>query len=440
MAVKMAPGSGLTRRITLFPGRHRAHQQRSPLLAGASPRAVSISASQTRHPIHDELPDPRGKPRPQCRGNKILDLDDNNGTWHSVSGRWLRDHCYCAECRNPQTGQRQINVLSDARLGAIKECSRDEHSNYNVIFGDGHRSTFSASAIANRNRRLDRWSRTGTVSPVTWTSRIADDPPAVHYDTLEGNTRLGDLLSKIRTHGFCFVHGSPPTPEATQTLLEAIGPIRNTHYGGFYDFTSDLSSKDTAYTSEALEPHTDNTYFTEPAGLQALHMLSHTEGSGGESSLVDGFQAAKQLYETDEEAYRTLLTTGVYAHASGNEDVKIQPTAPVPVISFDKELQQVVQVRWNTADRSELTNDWTKIDQWYDAAAKFNAIVNDLKNQYWFSLQPGKILIFDNWRVLHGRSAFTGKRRMCGGYINRDDYISRYRVTNMTPEQLDLYT
>lgn len=25
-------------------------------------------------------------------------------------------------------------------------------------------------------------------------------------------------------------------------------------------------------------------------------------------------------------------------------------------------------------------------------------------------------LVFDNWRVLHGRSAFTGKRRMCGGY------------------------
>lgn len=34
--------------------------------------------------------------------------------------------------------------------------------------------------------------------------------------------------------------------------------------GGFYDFTSDLSSKDTAYTSESLEPHTDTTYFTEP--------------------------------------------------------------------------------------------------------------------------------------------------------------------------------
>ena len=25
-------------------------------------------------------------------------------------------------------------------------------------------------------------------------------------------------------------------------------------------------------------------------------------------------------------------------------------------------------------------------------------------------------IVFDNWRVLHGRSAFTGVRRICGGY------------------------
>jgi hypothetical protein len=25
-------------------------------------------------------------------------------------------------------------------------------------------------------------------------------------------------------------------------------------------------------------------------------------------------------------------------------------------------------------------------------------------------------LVFDNWRMMHGRTEFTGKRRMCGGY------------------------
>lgn len=216
---------------------------------------------------------------------------------------------------------------------------------------------------------VDRWDRTGTVKPLTWTSRVASNPPTVNYGDLKGNTKLGELLAKIRVHGFCFIESSPSTPEATQALLEAIGPIRNTHYGGFYDFTSDLSSKDTAYTSEALEPHTDNTYFTEPAGLQALHMISHTEGSGGESSLTDGFEAARQLFEADSTAYLRLRTQGVYAHASGNEDVKIQPLAPMPVLNFDQSLQQLVQVRWNTADRSELESNSEHVDEWYDAAA-----------------------------------------------------------------------
>lgn len=76
------------------------------------------------------------------------------------------------------------------------------------------------------------------------------------------------------------------------------------------------------------------------------------------------------------------------------------------------------------------------MDEWYDAAAKFDAIINDPKNQYWFQLKPGRMLVFDNWRVLHGRAAFTGKRRMCGGYINRDDFISKFRMTNLTEQEV----
>jgi len=34
-----------------------------------------------------------------------------------------------------------------------------------------------------------------------------------------------------REKGFCFVDNMPATPEATEALLEQIGPIRNTHYG-----------------------------------------------------------------------------------------------------------------------------------------------------------------------------------------------------------------
>ena len=170
-------------------------------------------------------------------------------------------------------------------------------------------------------------------------------------------------------YGFCFIDGTPATPEATESVLQAIGPIRNTHYGGFYDFTSDLSSKDTAYTSESLEPHTDNTYFTEAAGLQALHLLSRTDGSGGESSLVDGFAAATKLFEQDKAAYQRLSTTPIWAHASGNEGISIQPSEPFPVLSHSVHEHHLIQVRWNNADRAGVMCSYEAMDGWYNAAA-----------------------------------------------------------------------
>ncbi len=151
--------------------------------------------------------------------------------------------------------------------------------------------------------------------------------------------------------------------------MQSIGPIRNTHYGGFYDFTSDLSSKDTAYTSESLEPHNDNTYFTEPAGLQALHLLSHTDGSGGESSLVDGFGAASQLFQMDKKAYKTLSIASVYAHASGNAGISIQPATGRPVLDHAWDTQVLQLVRWNNADRAGIGINLDRMDEWYDAAS-----------------------------------------------------------------------
>ena len=36
-------------------------------------------------------------------------------------------------------------------------------------------------------------------------------------------------------------------------------------------------------------------------------------------------------------------------------------------------------------------------------------------------------VVFDNWRVLHGRKAFEGRRRVCGGYVNVDDWRGKLR-------------
>ena len=57
--------------------------------------------------------------------------------------------------------------------------------------------------------------------------------------------------------------GIPGTPEATEALIRRIAFIRETHYGGFWDFTANLEHGDLAYSEVRLEAHTDTTYFTD---------------------------------------------------------------------------------------------------------------------------------------------------------------------------------
>ncbi|KAJ5122395.1 Trimethyllysine dioxygenase [Penicillium atrosanguineum] len=262
--------------------------------------------------------------------------------------------------------------------------------------------------------------------------------PEVHYtDVMSKDASVLEWLENIWKWGFCFVKGVPVDPESTKTLIERIAFIRHTHYGGFWDFTADLTFKDTAYTNEFLGAHTDNTYFTDPARLQLFHLLSHTDGDGGASLLVDGYAAARQLRERYPQSYQALIRYRHPWHASGNEDVCIQPSSRAPVLSVHPDMNTVYQVRWNNYDRAPKS-DWNINQQqaWYKAAARYNKILQETNRQIWRQLEPGTALIFDNWRMLHGRSEFTGKRRMCGGYVNNDDFVSRFRLLRYGREKV----
>ncbi|KAI9840536.1 MAG: 26S proteasome regulatory subunit 6A [Sclerophora amabilis] len=238
-------------------------------------------------------------------------------------------------------------------------------------------------------------------------------------------------------HGFCYVEGCPVSPEKTQELLERIAFIRTTHYGGFWDFTSDLASKDTAYTSLGLGAHTDTAYFSDPAGLQMFHLLSHTDGEGGKSLLVDGYAAAQRLKEHAPGAYEMLSRIPVPYHSSGNDELSIQPWHPLPVLNHHPFSGKLMQIRWNNDDRATMDR-WENAEEtisWYDAAKAWNNIIKSETSEYWEQLVPGRPLIFDNWRMLHGRSAFTGQRRICGGYKDLEDLEQKDREEKKDGDQ-----
>ncbi|KAL2821068.1 hypothetical protein BJX63DRAFT_379181 [Aspergillus granulosus] len=345
---------------------------------------------------------------------------------------WLRDNCQCSKCIHPDTKQRIVDTFSIPQDIDLLEATAEKDTVV-VKWSDGHVSQYPFYFLRQymRNREPPKKELNSLrIRPFEPYTLGQHEYPTVSYsDVMANDIALYGWLENIYKWGFCFIKDTPVNPEATESLLKRIAFIRTTHYGGFWDFTADLTFKDTAYTNEFLGAHTDNTYFTDPARLQLFHLLSHEHGDGGASLLVDGFQAAKTLIEENASHAKTLRLISQPAHASGNENHCITPSRQFPVFNWHPDMHYIYQIRWNNYDRASKW-DWT-IDQqykWYEAARHYDEILRRPNMEIWTQLEPGTALIFDNWRMLHGRSEFTGKRRMCGGYINNDDFLSRYRL------------
>lgn len=88
--------------------------------------------------------------------------------------------------------------------------------------------------------------------------------------------------------------------------------------------------------------------------------------------------------------------------------------------------------RYNYRDRAFLnTVSQEEVTAFYDAYRLLGGEITDSKNEYKLKLQPGTVIFIDNWRVLHGRAGFVGKRELCGCYVSRSDFISKAKVYNL---------
>ncbi|RMZ92131.1 hypothetical protein DV736_g601, partial [Chaetothyriales sp. CBS 134916] len=382
---------------------------------------------------------------------------------------WLRDHCPCSECSHPDTKQRQLDTFTlDPSVKAINTTTSDSGVKIAWSGPSNHESYFDwswlqqhtpfptpATTPTARHQRTREWKHCSPSSPLPTTefSSVISSSPET------SGSGLKQVLSQIQAYGFSFITSAPPTPAATESLLNAIGPIRHTHYGGFWDFTSEVNPIDTAYTNDYLPAHTDNTYFTDPAGLQMFHLLSHVpattadpqlgdyvDGLGGESIFVDGFAAASHLYNIDRKAYHFLSTIPIVSHASGSSAGSFinasLHSAGNPVFTHHHSTsastsqlspENLTCIRWNNLDRSPLTQfpSHQSLLQWYKAAKLWAEILESNEFEITVPLKPGGPMVFDNWRVLHGRKGFAGKRRVCGGYVGVDDWKARGRALGL---------
>jgi trimethyllysine dioxygenase len=349
--------------------------------------------------------------------------DDGLESWYPWL--WLRDHAHDEATIHPITQQRQLETASLPADLRAESAIADNGVARITWLGDMAVSEVPVDFL--RKFRSPTSARVTTdVRPVLWDRAVVSDAPIrVDYQhVMDSDEGVHHWLSTVAAYGFAIVAGTPATAEATEALIRRVGYVRETIFGGFWEFTADLSKADLAYTNLHLSAHSDGTYSHDAPGLQMLHCL-YFDGTGGESTLVDGFKIADVLRSTEPELFAVLSTVPIPGQYIGDGSHLMSAR---PVFRHDHD-RTLVQVSYNNSDRAPFLLPPDEMAQVYAALRAFDQLANNEAMQWSQVLLPGEALLFDNWRALHGRHAYTGKRTLCGAYLNHEDFESRLRTT-----------
>lgn len=209
---------------------------------------------------------------------------------------------------------------------------------------------------------------------------------------------------------------APADTEALITAFAAAGlAIIGTHFGRIEDLRTDNTTNQNndqlGYTDAAIAAHTDQPFLTHPPRYQLLHCM-RAAATGGDNYVVDGLLAARYLEAIDAEAFATLCRTPVHFHRRQRQ---FESLVVAPILHFGED---GFLIRYSYFTMAPQRLPFAQMDGWFRAYRRFAEIVRDPAHHYSLRLLPGDFLLYDNHRMLHARTAFTGSRWVRGVYFN----------------------
>ena len=362
---------------------------------------------------------------PLTESVRVTWTDGESAIYHFV---WLRDNCHCQKCGTPIIGQKDFRITMmpmDLAPRTIElsspECLRIEWS------GDGHVSHYSSSFL-HAHSYEDKARRTRRFRPTLWDRGYLKEPPTKPFDlVMQDQKAFRDLLATVRDYGLCFVKDAPPVPSTIESFARRIGYIQENNFGRIQDLIVDPSKRSVAFSDRRLVPHTDEPYRASPPGILLFHCIETCATGGGQSEFVDGFKAAEILREEDPEGFHVLTTQRLAFRRRFEGDVDLH--AEFPVISLD-EFGDVTGVRINDRVAAPLSIAHRYVVPFYRAHRRLLDLTGREDLTITRTLQPGDLAIFDNHRVLHGRTGFDlkGRRWLRWCQVERGDFFSTLRI------------
>jgi len=352
-----------------------------------------------------------------------------DGKESRLYSHWLRDHCQMPTSVNANNGQRLFSVVDIPEETYIDQVYKDEKCNVCVVFQpENHLSVFSQEWLRKNcyDQNLQFDDRSEKQKNLWQKYSFEDGLPFVNYEDIckDDNIKL-DTLRMVRDVGFFILENVPIIEGQVLNVISELGYTRETNYGALFEVRTEINPNNLAYTNMGLGSHTDNPYRDPVPTVQLLHCLeSSTEG--GDSVLVDGFKAATVLRQESEEDFDTLTRSWInYRFTDASTDLRSR----VPMIELNDK-NEIVKVRYNNRSIDTIYLPDNKVRSFYKAYRHWSEIIERDSLKIIFKLSEGDLMLIDNTRIMHARTAFSkeGKRHLQGAYTDLDGLYSLLNV------------
>eukprot|EP00397_Hematodinium_sp_SG-2012_P018474 GEMP01018927.1.p1 GENE.GEMP01018927.1~~GEMP01018927.1.p1 ORF type:complete len:639 (+),score=173.85 GEMP01018927.1:128-2044(+) len=363
-------------------------------------------------------------PPPQARG---VTLTWATGETVDVHTLWLRIN---RPDRITANGQRQFEIPTALPPVLLTHAAVDNNGDaLEVTWADGDSTKFPATWLYEHCGGESSSKKRTQDERFLWNATLGRGClPRVDYGD---HTGVG-LARALHAFGLCVIKNVPTESGMVEKVGNDIGFVRRTNYGSRFDVRDDgAAAKNLAYTSVAVGSHTDNPYRDPNLGFQLLHMLQPTNCGGGFTTFCDGFAVAKRLQARSPKKF-ALLTQIPHPFTYSDRDLNVHLTCSVPVINCDAD-GTLTRIAFNNRSAAAICPTvlpFEDIEPYYDAWSAFDTLANSDEFVLKIALEKGDLVIFDNTRVLHGRTAFSSDaalpvRHLQGCYIDKDAVLSR---------------
>lgn len=357
-----------------------------------------------------------------------------NGGAVAFNRFWLRDQCPSLPTK--RSGLRTWSVATLPVDLAITGADINRGADGLMVkWSDGHVSQFKLGDLMALGPQAS-----GIRPPLTEAQIFtgADRPVVVAADTLRpGSVGHHDLLELADRHGFVLVRGLAHEDSATETLAELLGQIRHTDFGRVFDIVTEPEAWTLSQSNQGQDAHSDDPFRYGPSGISILHCRAAAEGKGGVSIIVDGFAVAEDIRADDPEAFDLLCRVSIpfirhrVESVDQGDDVNMVAYGPVITVDGREPTSPVTGIRFHERSTGVFDLAPDVVDRYYLAYRAFAERVRSQEFQIRYRLEAGEAFVFDNQRVLHGRTGYeddtAGRRHIRLCTVDRDQVHSRLR-------------